>query len=172
MVLDKQGGKIGAFFHIWLLLKPTVFFSPIRGYILGYFLLNEFFLHFYLIKHFQSKICCIYFKVLKWFDVNVLDFQIDLWCKYFLSRWLFWPSFLKIGRVFLKSGHPVSEVNTIGKICSIKPLSGTCIMIKNNSIKNKSRLLWQKIIWARKNIKFNVPMYQPTRVKHLSGAPL
>jgi hypothetical protein len=38
-----------------------------------------------------------------WFEVDVLDFQIKLWRKYF---GMFWPLFAKIGQNFNQfSGH-------------------------------------------------------------------
>jgi hypothetical protein len=39
-------------------------------------------LHFHLNKQFQNMVCCIS-RFQKWFDVDVLGFQIELYSKYF-----------------------------------------------------------------------------------------
>jgi hypothetical protein len=55
-VILKQGDQIGRFFANWATFG-------------GSLCLN---------KQFQNMVCCRYFKVQKWFDVDVLGFQIKL----------------------------------------------------------------------------------------------
>ncbi len=56
-----------------------------NGNILGCFLLKPLFLDFHQNKLFQNMVCCRFFmflnRILKWFDVDVSDFQIELWCR-------------------------------------------------------------------------------------------
>ncbi len=58
----------------------------------GLLLLHHFFLHFHLNKQvlkFQNQP-----------DVDVMDFQIELWCRYFMAQLLFWLLFTKFGNFF------------------------------------------------------------------------
>ncbi len=64
-------------------------------------------IHVHLNKQFLNMVCCRYFKVskLRWFDVDVLGFQIELCCRYlglfylgdilgyFLEYWAFFSNF-------------------------------------------------------------------------------
>ncbi len=70
-------------------------------------------LHVHLNKQFLNMVCCRYFKVskLRWFDVDVLGFQIELCYRYlglFALRLLGY--FLEYWAIFFKfSGHPANE---------------------------------------------------------------
>ncbi len=60
-------------------------------------------------------VCILRFQT--WFDVDVLDFLIELCCRYFGFFWLgqlFGLFFEKFGNFFQSSGHPVSEWASIG----------------------------------------------------------
>ncbi len=83
-----QGDQIGHFLPIGLLLKAHNDFlrrqsSPTNVNILGYFLQKANFYIFTRISSFKTWLVVAIFRFQNLFDVDVFDFQIDLWCGYF-----------------------------------------------------------------------------------------
>ncbi len=57
--------------------------SPKSGNILGYFCLKQVLYIFILIQSFKAWLAVSILRVQKWFDVDILDVQIEVWCKYY-----------------------------------------------------------------------------------------
>jgi len=73
-----------------------------NGDILGYFYLKQKLLHFH---HSKTWFVVGITWVQKWFNIDVLDLQIELWCRFFdLDTVL--ATFNKVGIFFKSSGHP------------------------------------------------------------------
>ncbi len=110
----RQGDQIGWFYTVWATFKVHLDFlkrwrSPKKWQHFRPLLASSTFIHFCLNKQFENMVCCRYFKVSKkWFDENVLDFLIGLWCRYFSISWLCncLGYFLKNWAIFKSSGYP------------------------------------------------------------------
>jgi len=64
------------------------------------------FQHFHLNKQFCNVVWCRYTRSQKLFNVDILDFQIELWYRVFA---IFWLLFKKCANFFQSSGHPSSS---------------------------------------------------------------
>jgi hypothetical protein len=94
---------LGDFSPIRLLLEAHYDFTDyLNGSILGYFLFNQYILHFHLKKQFKNTVCCRYFKVSK--VVGWDCFRLSN--LHFLAWQLFWLLLKKLAEFSPIFGHP------------------------------------------------------------------
>jgi hypothetical protein len=99
--------RLGNLLPIGLLLEALCDFlktwsSPEKWQLFGLLFVEANLFHFHLNKQFQNVVGILRFQ--KWFDVDVLGFQIELCCRYFdlfFDLKTVWATFWKIGQFFL-----------------------------------------------------------------------
>jgi hypothetical protein len=140
---------------IGLLLKAHYnlhkrFSSPKKWWHFGLLFASPNKLHFqlnrWLLKLFWTWFVAGISSFQKWFDEDVLDFQNELWCRYFgvfFGLETAWTSFWKIGWLFQSYDQPITELILSGRVKVKRNLEGEKILLWNQSL--------VQVCWAKHN---------------------